>query len=50
MGADFIRYDLLVQDALRSVVAVARIKLGLYGQGAFNALNAAILAAKILDV
>ena len=37
-------------DALRSVVAVARIKLGLYGQGAFNALNAAILAALLLAV
>ena len=32
-------------DALRSVVAVVRIKLGLYGQGAFNWLNAVIMAA-----
>jgi len=32
-------------DALRSVVAVARIKLGLYGQGAFHWLNAVILTA-----
>jgi hypothetical protein len=32
-------------DALRSVVAVARIKLGLYGQGAFSWPNAVIMAA-----
>ena len=32
-------------DALDSVVAVFRIKLGLYGQGAFNWLNAVILGA-----
>jgi hypothetical protein len=32
-------------DALRSIVAVARIKLGLYGQGAFSWPNAVIMAA-----
>ena len=32
-------------DWLRSVVAVARIKLGLYGQGAFHPVAALILAA-----
>jgi hypothetical protein len=35
-------------DALRSIVAVARIKLGLYGQGAFDTVNAAILAALVV--
>ena len=37
-------------DALHSVVAVARIKLGLYGQGAFHWLNAFILAALLAGV
>ena len=37
-------------DALRSVVAVARIKLGLYGQGAFNAVNAAVLTVLVGSV
>jgi hypothetical protein len=32
-------------DGLRSIVAVARIKLGLYGQGAFHPLAALVLAA-----
>ena len=32
-------------DALRSVVAVVRIKLGLYGQGAFHWVAAAVMAA-----
>ena len=32
-------------DALRSVIAVVRIKLGLYGQGAFHWLDAVVLGA-----
>ena len=32
-------------DWIRSIVAVVRIKLGLYGQGAFHAVNASVLAA-----
>ena len=37
-------------DALRSIVAVARVKLGLYGQGAFDPVNAAVLAALVAGV
>jgi hypothetical protein len=32
-------------DWVRAIIAVARIKLGLYGQGAFHPLNALVLAA-----
>ena len=32
-------------DWVRSIVAVARLKLGLYGQGAFHVVNAVIMAA-----
>ncbi len=39
-----------VGDAFRSVVDVVRIKLGLYGQGAFDPVAAAILAAIVAAV
>jgi hypothetical protein len=37
-------------DALRSVVAVVRIKLGLYGQGAFHWLAAVVMAALLVGL
>ena len=37
-------------DWVRSIVAVVRLKLGLYGQGAFHAWNAVVMAAIVAAV